>query len=485
MTSELERALSRRRLLRGGSVLGLNLGALWQAQAAAAQVRRDAPASGRARRAAGGAGTAGRIRACIFVFHYGGPSHHDTFDMKPEAPAEVRGTFRAINTSADGIRICEHLPYLAKQMHRIALVRSMHHAMTAHDSASANLLTGRAPVGGDRETFPDTPQTYPAFGAILSRVWQPRELPVPWAALPFVMNNVLRNPGQTPGFLGGQCAPFQIEVDPERLAYHAETLRLPEGVGTARLGLRRGLLRSLEVPDAPLSAVPETAQTRVFYEKAFHLLDSEEVRRALEIERETPKTRERYGLYPGPGSAPGPSGGRRQGYGSNMRGQNLLLARRLVEAGVPFVNVYDFKQQGQNWDSHDDVFVQLKDHLLPPMDRGLSALLSDLDERGLLDSTLVVSVGEFGRTPKINASGGRDHWPYCYTALLAGGGVRGGTVYGASDATGAYPDTDPVTPGDLGATIFHRFGVDPHTQIYDATNRPFPAAEGEPLRSLF
>ncbi|MBM3457421.1 MAG: DUF1501 domain-containing protein [Armatimonadetes bacterium] len=480
MPRELNQALTRRRLLRGGSALGLNLGALWQAQAAAAEVRRNPAASGSAGRAAGGDGRAGGIRACIFLFHYGGPSHHDTFDMKPEAPAEVRGTFGAIPTSADGIRICEHLPQLAKQMHRIALVRSMHHRMTAHDSASANLLTGRPPVGGDRETFPDTPQTYPAFGAILSRVWQPRELPVPWAALPFVMNNVLRNPGQTPGFLGGRCAPFQIEVDPARLAYHAETLRLPEGVGAARLGLRRGLLRTLEDSEAPLSAVPETAQSRVFYEKAFHLLDSVEVRRALEIERETPKTRERYGLYPGPGGASG-----HPGYASPMRGQNLLLARRLVEAGVPFVNVYDFKQQGQNWDSHDQIFTQLKEHLLPPLDRGLSALLSDLDERGLLDSTLVVSVGEFGRTPKINASAGRDHWPFCYTALLAGGGVRGGAVYGASDATGAYPDADPVTPGDLAATIFERFQVDPHTAIYDATNRPFPAAEGEPLRSLF
>jgi uncharacterized protein (DUF1501 family) len=173
------------------------------------------------------------------------------------------------------------------------------------------------------------------------------------------------------------------------------------------------------------------------------------------------------------------------GYARQMRGQNLLLARRLVEAGVPFVNVYDFKQQGQNWDAHFRGANQHKTHLLPQADQSLSALIEDLDARGLLETTLIVAMGEFGRTPRINREGGRDHWPDCYTVLLAGGGVQGGAVYGASDRIGAYPATDPVTPGDLAATIFWRFGIDPATEIHDQTGRPHRLAAGEPLRRLF
>jgi uncharacterized protein (DUF1501 family) len=173
------------------------------------------------------------------------------------------------------------------------------------------------------------------------------------------------------------------------------------------------------------------------------------------------------------------------GIARQMRGQNLLMARRLVEAGVPFVNVFDFRQQGQNWDAHFKNFNQHKTHLLPLADQSLSALIEDLDQRGLLDSTLVVAMGEFGRTPKINADGGRDHWPDCYTVLLAGGGIRGGAVYGASDRQGAFPAADPVTPADLAATIFWRFGIDPATEIHDRTGRPYRLSDGQPLRTLF
>jgi uncharacterized protein (DUF1501 family) len=185
------------------------------------------------------------------------------------------------------------------------------------------------------------------------------------------------------------------------------------------------------------------------------------------------------------GEGGGGGNGAEMGYARQMRGQNLLLARRLVEAGVPFVNVYDFKQQGQNWDAHFNNAGQHKNHLLPQADQALAALLSDLDERGLLGSTLVVGLGEFGRTPKINGQGGRDHWPDCYSVLLAGGGVAGGAVYGASDRMGAYPAIDPVTPGDLAATIFWRFGIDPASEIHDRTGRPHRLASGEPIKRLF
>jgi hypothetical protein len=448
----------------------LSLGGLFQAGAA------HAASSGRP--------PEGKIRACIMIFYYGGPSHLDMWDMKPDAPLEVRGAFRPIDTSAPGVRVCEHLPMMARVMHRVALVRSVHHQMTAHDSASSETLTGRTPVGGDRETFPDTPQTFPAFGATLSRLRQERSGALPWAALPFVMNNVLRNPGQTPGFLGAEYAPFQVEADPATLSYHSEMLRLPEGVSAGRLEHRRRLLETLERGQAVLAGLPEAGPGRAFYARAFDLLASEDVRRALDIEQEASRTRERYGMPPR-ASASGGAAGEQHGYGSSMRGQNLLLARRLVESGVPFVNVYDFKQQGQNWDSHADGFNQLKGHLLPPMDCALSALIEDLEARGLLDTTLVLALGEFGRTPKVNGTGGRDHWPHCYTALLAGGGVTGGAVYGSSDETGSYPASDPVTPGDLAATIFWRFGIDPGTQIRDSLGRPFPAAEGSPIRELF
>jgi hypothetical protein len=219
-------------------------------------------------------------------------------------------------------------------------------------------------------------------------------------------------------------------------------------------------------------------------ERAGRLLASDGLRRAVELEREDPRLRARYGAWDGPWE-PGGKALSYHAWGRNMRGQNLLLARRLVEAGVPFVNVHDFKQQGQNWDTHVDNFGQHRDVLLPPLDRGLSALVEDLEGRGLLEDTLVVVLGEFGRTPRINKEAGRDHWPDCYTVLLAGGGVRGGAVHGASDRFAAYPARDAVSPADLAATIYWRFGFDPTSEVRDGLGRPFALSEGRPLVELF
>jgi hypothetical protein len=233
---------------------------------------------------------------------------------------------------------------------------------------------------------------------------------------------------------------------------------------------------------------PAAVQQRRFVDRAYQLLESEAVRQALDIEQESVRTRERYGYYPvavSVGEGGGGTNGAELGMDRHMRGQNLLLARRLVEAGVPFINVYDFKQQGRNWDAHFKVFNQHKTHLLPAADHGLSALIEDLDARGLLDTTLVIAMGEFGRTPRINRDGGRDHWPDCYSVMLAGGGVKGGYVHGASDRFGAYPAAGGVTPADLAATIFWRFGINPATEIHDITGRPYRIADGEPIRSLF
>ncbi len=437
-----------------------------------------------------------KIRACILVFYYGGPSHLDTYDLKPDAPAEVRGEFKPIATTVPGLHVCEHLPRMAKVMHEVALIRSLRHPMRNHDSASAETLTGRTPLVGDLEIINDDTQGFPSLGAMLSHLWRVRRLgdrlgdplPVCHAALPFVMHNVTKNQGQSAGFLGAADAPFLIEGDPATLTYRSEVLKRSADMPAERLASRKQLLGAIDRGSDASGTQRRAAAMRKFYDRAFALLESEAVRLALDIEQEDPKTRDRYGYgFKDERFEDGPFGnvGAFLGIGRNLRGLNLLLARRLVEAGVPFVTVYDFKQQGKNWDSHNANFPQLKDHLLPLADQGLSALIEDLDARGLLETTLVLALGEFGRTPKINSAAGRDHWPDCYSAILAGGGVKGGLVHGASDRLGAYPAADPVTPADLAATVFWRFGIDPATEIHDSTGRPYKVAEGRPLGSLF
>jgi uncharacterized protein (DUF1501 family) len=471
--------LSRRRLLELGvtGYLGLNLGGFFRAQAltAEASTPRVVPV------------VQARIKACIVIFYYGGPSHIDMFDMKPNAPAEVRGEFQPIATSVPGIQICEHLPRTAQIMHRLCLIRSMHHTNRLHDSASTEILTGRQSPTGDREEFAPIEQFFPCHGAALSYCWKGRQLEVSHAALPFVFHNVVDVPCQGGGFLGSSFDPLQIDVDVTSRSYRAGALLLPSDMAATRLQGRRGLLGAIETQPTvldPLAAGP----MRRFYDKAYRLLESEALRKAVDISREDPRTRERYGFGPAPltvGEGGGGGNGAELGQSREMRGQNLLLARRLVEAGVPFVNVYDFKQQGQNWDAHFKCFNQHRTHLLPLADQGFSALIEDLELRGLLDSTLVVALGEFGRTPQINKEAGRDHWPDCYTIVLAGGGVKGGYVHGASDRIGAYPAADPVTPADLAATIFWRFGIDPATEIHDPLGRPYKLADGQPLKQLF
>jgi Protein of unknown function (DUF1501) len=462
--------ISRRRALRTGlmQALGLDLVGLIRARSEAAPLSRDR------------IGSLPPLRACITIFYYGGPSQLDTFDPKPDSPAEIRGEFRPIATSAPGIHISEHLPMTARVTHKLAIIRSMHHSNRLHDPAAIETFTGRLPPQGDRELLSPVPQQFPSWGGAVSFMLRKRDLPVAHAALPFAFHNVVEVPCQGGGFLGSQFDPFRIDVDPESHTYRAELLSLPAGLGIDRHGMRRRLLEAIDVG----LASPYATRMRQNYEKAYRLLGSDAVRRALDIKREDPRLLARYGPAEGPW-APGSAAGAEHGYARNVRGQNLLLARRLVEAGVPFVNVYDFKQQGQNWDTHARNFEQHRAFLLPPMDMAFSALIEDLDARGLLESTLVVGLGEFGRTPKINKNAGRDHWPDCYSVVVAGGGVRGGTIIGASDRFAAYPAADPVSPADLAATIFWRFGIDPSSEIRDAQGRPFKLADGQPITGLF
>jgi hypothetical protein len=397
------------------------------------------------------------VRSCILVFYYGGPSHLETFDPKSDAPAEVRGEYRTIATAVPGVRFSEHLLLTARLMGRLALVRGLHHPMRNHNSAAAETLTGRTPAGGDQELLTDDPRGLPTLGSAVAYALGRRAHLLPYVALPYTLYNVVQLPGQTPGLLGGAYDRFQVDRDPS-----APDFRLSAFDGAADLAGRADLLRRLDHAALPGRAAGATA----YRDRALGLIASPEVRRLFDLSREPARLRERYGRH--------------------RLGQSLLLARRLVEGGVNFVAAFDGRTNGQdaNWDSHEKLFARHR-QLIPPSDQAFSALIEDLEARGLLDSTLVVALGEFGRTPRINRTAGRDHWPDCYTAVLAGGGVRGGAVYGASDKVGAYPARDPVTPGDLAATIFWRFGIDPTTEVRDQTDRPFRLAEGRPVVELF
>ncbi len=427
------------------------------------------------------------LGACIVVFYYGGPSHLDTYDLKPRAPADIRGEFQPISTSVPGLTVCEHLPRMSRVMHHVALIRSMHHTNRLHDSASTEVLTGRQSPVGDREEFAPIRQFYPCWGSTVNYLRREQQIDVPHAALPFVFHNVVDVPCQGGGFLGSNFDPLQINVDAQSRAYSAGAIALTDN-SIAAITDRRSLLETIQPNSFAPNALQVAQRWQNISDKAFRLLSSRSIVQALDLSQECESVRQRYGFGPEPatvGEGGGGSNGAELGIARQMRGQNLLVARRLVEAGVPFVNVYDFRQQGQNWDAHFKNFNQHKTHLLPLADQSLSALIEDLNVRGLLDSTLVVAMGEFGRTPKINKEGGRDHWPDCYTVLLAGGGVQGGAVLGSSDRIGAFPASDPVTPADLAATIYWRFGFDPTAEMFDIAGRPWRIADGQPLKQLF
>ena len=334
--------------------------------------------------------------------------------------------------------------------------------MTNHNAAAFATLSGRVPLKGDLELLGNDRNDPPCLGSTLSHQLAGRRGLPTFVALPHVMYNVVKLPGQVAGFLGSAHDPFQVARDPNAPDFRLDELELPGDVPLDRLDRRESLLDLIDHHEA------EARGLDPYRDRAFHYLRSESVRRAFRLEAERDL-------------------GLRDRYGRHTHGQSVLLARRLVEAGVRFVTVYDHEANGQlaNWDAHENVFGRLKNDLLPPADRAYAALIDDLSDRGLLESTLVIAMGEFGRTPKVNGSAGRDHWPYCFSAVLAGGGVRGGTVFGASDKLGAYPDLDAVTPGDLAATLFWRFGLDPTAEIRDLTDRPYPLAEGRPIHALF
>ncbi len=475
--------LSRRQLLWAGGLgaLGLTLPELLRAEAERAGVQSTSD-----ERAASSS-----IRACILIFYYGGPSHIDTFDMKPNAPAEIRGQFSSIATSVPGLRVCEHMPQTARVMDRLAIIRSMHHPMTNHNAAAFTALCGRNPLKGDLELLGNDRNDPPCYGAMLSATLPERRGLPTFVAVPHVMYNVVQLPGQVAGFLGSSHNPFQVSADPSSPNFHFDEFELPADLPLDRLDHRAALLRMLDGQRRRIDVMSEAgaragkskrAETGaitgaglasgleprdVYTEKAFRLLHSPSVRQAFHLGSEDPRLRDRYGR--------------------TKLGQSVLLARRMVEAGIRFITVFDGQHNGQtaNWDAHENVFGRHKNNLIPPADQAFAALIDDLSNRGLLQETLVIAMGEFGRSPKINANAGRDHWPHCYSIVLAGGGVQGGITVGSSDKLGAYPDTDPITPADLAATLLQRFGIDPTREMNDLTGRPYKLADGQPIRALF
>ncbi len=406
-----------------------------------------------------------RARSVIFLHQWGGPSHHDTFDMKPAAPAEVRGEYKPVASSVPGLRVCEHLPNCARVMDKVTLVRTLRHTMKNHNSAGYYSLTGYAPPTDDQR-LRDSRDLFPAYGSVVDRL-SPAKKGIPtFVAFPHVISDGSVTPGQHASFLGKSHDPLLITQDPNADDFRLPELSLPASLSPARLANRREVMKLIDEQSELLEISARARGIADHYDRALAMLLSPGVKQAFDLSREPPAVRERYGR--------------------TTYGQACLLARRLVEAGARFVNVYFAPFIGGDtggWDTHGfgnkPMYPILKRYLLPMLDRTLPTLLDDLDARGLLDTTLVVWVGEFGRTPRINKLAGRDHWPQCYPAILAGGGVRRGHVHGASDKFGAYPAHDPVRPEDLSATMFHLLGIDPAAEVHDALNRPLPASTGK------
>lgn len=426
----------------------------------------------------------GRAKACVLCFLEGGPATQDLWDLKPNAPLEYRGEFTPIASTLPGTPVCDHLPLLARQMHHVTLVNAVHHSIVDHNASSYYALTGRTPVAGGRLIIRDEPENFPPFGAVLAKRRPHGRVPV-FVHLPDIMsNNNYDIPGQRAGFLGAAFDPF-VAGDPSDPKYQLPGLTFPQQSSRSRLGQRRALLETLD--DSRRSAA--VGDMQIHYEKAFTLLQSDETRRAFDLSLEPDSVRERYGL---PDRVDRSVEARKFG-GLPHFGQCLLTARRLIESGVRLVTVCTGRSIDQTWDTHRQHFALMRESLLPYFDRGFSALLEDLAQRGLLEDTLVVAMGEFGRTPKMGqiTSGagatpaGRDHWPHCYSALFAGGGLKPGFVYGASDRYAAYPHLNPVTPEDIAATIYAALGLDPESCIYDPQHRPHHLALGRPIAELF
>jgi hypothetical protein len=408
---------------------------------------------------------AARADACILIFLNGGPSHLDMWDMKPEAPEAIRGPFRPIDTSVAGIQFSEHMPKFARVAHLGTVIRSAHHSVNnSHAAAVYCGLTGhdRGEQGGGFK-----PTDNPAIGSVVGMVRPPARTAVPYVVLPHWTAEGAGGPPQ-PGFVGGWLGrsrdPLFVLSDPNAPGFGMPELGLPAGVGPDRSTNRQRLVGELLKARAGWEDF-KLRDMDSFQTRAFDLLTAPATRRAVEIEREDPRVRDRYGR--------------------NIYGQSVLLARRLIEAGTRVVCISWAPDANATWDTHGNNFQSLQNRLLPQLDAAVPSLLEDLEARGLLDRTLVAVMGEFGRSPKVNAAAGRDHWNFGYSLFLAGGGIKRGAVFGASDKIGGRPSLDPVTPAEITGTIYHCLGIAPDLELHDQLGRPLLVVpNGKPINGV-
>jgi hypothetical protein len=423
---------------------------------------------------------AGKARSVILIDLFGGPSHLDTFDPKPAAPAEVRGEFAAIATTLPGVQVSEHLPRTARWLHRTCLIRTVTHGYNSHNPYA--VMTGFT-GGNDREDYFAKPTNHPSMGSVLRYLGIGRRRGLPgYVCLPAFPGYAqgLRRAGPYGGYLGSQYDPFFSTCDPKFAGTLADSgdfynhTFMPLGdpqlpslrpdLSVDALDRRRTLLQQIDDLAGRTFSLGESLMSHRQRE-AFDLLVSPAARQAFDLEKEPAAVRELYGR--------------------NLFGSSTLLARRLVEAGVTFVTIHTEAKPNGHWDTHENNFNMLRHVLLPFLDRAVPALLDDLDRRGLLQTTLVMVMGDMGRTPRVNKKAGRDHWPKCGFCLLAGGGLKEGLVLGSSDRQGAYPKDRPVSPGDLVATVYHLMGADPEATVPDQTGRPIPVSHGgQPITEI-
>jgi hypothetical protein len=404
--------------------------------------------------------------ACILIFLDGGPSHLDMWDMKPSAPAEIRGEFKPIASSLPGVHVCEHLPQFSRRVHLGTLIRSAHHSVNnSHGAAVYTALTGhdRGEFGGRAQ-----PTDNPAIGTVVGLCRPSNVMAIPYVLMPYITAEGAGGPPQ-PGFFGGWLGrshdPLIVLKDPSAPDFGMPELSLPGNVDGARFTLRRRLGSQLGSLPTCLDGDQRLRDLDRFQSRALDLLTSPAAQRAFCIDREDPRVRDRYGR--------------------NIYGQSVLLSRRLIEAGVRVTTITWAPDANSTWDTHGQNFVKLKNTLLPQLDAAVSSLLDDLAARGLLTRTLVVVMGEFGRTPTVNAAAGRDHWNFGYTLFMAGGGIKPGHVFGSSDRIAAYPQTDPVTPAEIVATIYRCLGIPADLELQDQFQRPLTVVpHGKPIEGV-
>jgi hypothetical protein len=421
----------------------------------------------------------GSAKSCILVYLWGGPPQQDLWDMKPEAPEGIRSLFQPIPTVVPGIDVCDQMPLFAQHTDKLAIVRSLTHPSLAHEPSVYYTLTGHQNASLVSPRNMRNRRDFPNVGSIVSALAPGGDLPAAVTIPRPIGHDGVTYSGTYAGFLGSRHDPMELAEAPNSNDKPAHAVTLPPDMGEVRLLARRGLLNVLEEQDRLLQQAREARGLDSYRERAFAMLASPGAKKAFNIELEDPRMRDRYGR--------------------NEYGESFLLARRLVEAGVRLVTItwLYFMPNGRVanvWDNHGGTgglggitgYAMLKEkYCIPPLDQAFSALIEDLSLRGELDETLVAMFGEFGRTPKINATVGRDHWGPCQSAVLAGGGVRGGQIFGSSDRDAAYPKTNPVSPEDMLATIYHAFGLAPETEIHDRESRPHRISQGTPITALF